>query len=137
MNNIMTADNFNEKNLIGNNDYLYLVFNRSFKWPYCKKKMLQLQEEVKKFDEKKIKLVVICPEKVEDVEKFAEKHNISFDLVSDPKHIIADKYGQQIKILKLGRMPAEILLDKDCKIITKHYGNNMADTGSIIDSYLK
>ncbi len=49
------------------------------------------------------------------------------NLVADSDHFLADKYGQEIKILKLGRMPSQLVLDKDENIIFKHYAKSMRD----------
>jgi len=36
-------------------------------------------------------------------------------------------YGQQVKLTKLGRMPASLLIDKDGYIRYQHYGESMSD----------
>ncbi len=118
---------FDEAKYFVNYDYIYFVFNRGFKWPYCVKHMMQLHQDADKFEEKKIKLIAICPEKIEKVKKFQEEKNLNFDLVSDYDHYLADKYGQETKILKLGRMPAQIIIDKERKIFCKHYASSMRD----------
>ena len=45
----------------------------------------------------------------------------------DPKHSVANLYGQEVKLLKLGRMPAQIIIDKQGQIRFAHYGNGMQD----------
>ncbi len=89
--------------------------------------MMQLHQDIEKFEAKKIKVIAICPEKIEQVIKFQEKNNLSFDLVSDSDHSLANKYGQETKILKLGRMPAQIVLDKNSSVLFKRYAKNMKD----------
>ncbi|PID27484.1 MAG: thioredoxin peroxidase [Candidatus Cloacimonadota bacterium] len=89
--------------------------------------MLQAQQDLNRFEEKKIKVIAVCPENPKAVKKFAEKHSLSFDLVSDKKHEIADKYGQQVIFFKLGRMPAQIICNKKGKAVFKHYAKNMKD----------
>ncbi len=89
--------------------------------------MVQLYQDRDKFEENKIKVVVICPENMEGITKFVSKNRVSFDLVSDENHILADKYGQKVVLMKLGRMPAQIVLDKNEDIIFKHYSNSMKD----------
>ncbi len=87
--------------------------------------MMQLHQDIDKFESKKIRVVAICPDKESDIEKFIDDNNILFDMVSDRSHSIADKYGQQVNIFKLGRMPAQIMLDKNKEVIFKHYASNM------------
>jgi peroxiredoxin len=45
----------------------------------------------------------------------------------DPEHQVADLYDQQVKLLKLGRMPALIIIDKSGQIRYRHYGDSMRD----------
>ena len=48
----------------------------------------------------------------------------------DPEHIVQKLYGQEVKPLKLGRMPAQVLVDKHGIVRYAHYGNSMADIPS-------
>ena len=43
------------------------------------------------------------------------------------KHVIAKLFGQKVNLLKLGRMPALMVIDKEGKIRYQHYGNSMSD----------
>ena len=47
--------------------------------------------------------------------------------LSDSKHEVADFYGQQVKLLKLGRMPALLIVDKQGRVRFTHYADNMRD----------
>ncbi len=124
---LITAAQFDTQQLINGYDYLYLVFNRGFIWPYCKKHMMQLHQDIQKFKDLKIKVVVICPENMAGVEKFVAKQPLEIDLVADPQHVIADRFKQQVKIFKLGRMPAQIILNKDDKQVFEHYASSMTN----------
>ena len=53
-----------------------------------------------------------------------------FVSTADPKHVIANLYGQKVKLLKLGRMPALMVIDKEGKIRYRHYGDSMSDIPS-------
>ncbi len=86
---------------------------------------MQLHRDIAKFEAKKIKIVAISPEKIKQVAKYHQKHQLSFDLVSDNQHLLGNKYGQQVILLKLGRMPAQIILNKNQAIIFKHYASSM------------
>ncbi len=89
--------------------------------------MMQLHQDIEKFEAKKIKVLAICPEKVEGVEKYMQKNPLSFDLLADNSHVIADKYSQKVSIFKLGRMPAQIILDKNEEVLFEHHAKSMAD----------
>jgi len=50
-----------------------------------------------------------------------------FPGIPDPEHKIAGLYGQKVKFLKLGRMPALVIIDKRGRIRYGHYGESMSD----------
>jgi hypothetical protein len=45
----------------------------------------------------------------------------------DPWHSVAYLYKQKVRLLKLGRMPALLVVDKNGIIQYEHYGDNMQD----------
>ena len=47
--------------------------------------------------------------------------------IADPEHLVARMYGQQVKLLKLGRMPASVLIDRNGNIRYTHFGESMSD----------
>ena len=47
--------------------------------------------------------------------------------LADPRHSVADAYKQQVHLLKLGRMPALMLVDRQGRVRYAHYGDSMAD----------
>ncbi len=89
--------------------------------------MMRLHHEIEMIKAKNIKLIVVCPENKEKIEKFAKDMDFSFDFVADSSHKLADEYNQQVKILKFGRMPAQIVLDKNLNVIYSHYASSMKD----------
>ena len=63
-------------------------------------------------------------------EKFKDyfgEHNLEFVGLPDPKHSVLKLYGQQVKIFKFGRMPAQLLIDKEGAVRFVHYGHDMTD----------
>ncbi len=99
--------------------------------------MMQLHQDKKKFEQKNIKIIAICPEDTKTLQTFADKYELSFDLVADSDHVLAKKYGQQVKFLKLGRMPSQIVMDKDESVVFQHYASNMTDIIENNDILLK
>jgi peroxiredoxin len=89
--------------------------------------MAQLRQDYEKFSERETAVLVIGPE---DAQKFADyftKNNLPFPGLPDPKHSVLKLYGQEIKIFKFGRMPAQALIDKQGIVRFIHYGNSMSD----------
>lgn len=59
--------------------------------------------------------------------RYWEDNKIPYIGLPDPKHKIANLYGQEWNIFKLGRVPALMLVDKKGNIRYQHYGDSMAD----------
>ncbi len=53
-----------------------------------------------------------------------------FPGLPDPDVRVPDLYEQQVKLLKLGRMPALMVIDKSGIIRYAHYGDSMSDIPS-------
>ena len=45
----------------------------------------------------------------------------------DPTHSVLKLYGQEVNLFKLGRMPAQVLIDKAGVARFAHYGQSMSD----------
>ena len=106
---------------------IVLVFNRGFSWPYCRRHMAQLRQEYQKFVELNAEVIAIGPEDAQSFANWWHKEKMPFTGIPDPKHHIASVYGQQVKLLKLGRMPAMIVIDKSGYIRYHHFGESMSD----------
>lgn len=50
-----------------------------------------------------------------------------FPGMADLRSRVADRYAQEVNLLKLGRMPAIFIVDRDGMIRFKHYSDNMRD----------
>ncbi len=89
--------------------------------------MAQLRQDHPKFAERDTEVIAIGPEKAEDFAQWWHKEHMPFTGIADPEHLIAKMYGQQVNPLKLGRMPALIVIDKKGNIRFRHYGDSMSD----------
>ncbi len=89
--------------------------------------MMQLHQDYDKFVEKDTVIVSIGPENAKSFKSFWEENEFKFYGIPDEKHSILKLYDQKIKLLKLGRMPAQMLIDKDGVLRYVHYGNSMKD----------
>ena len=130
------APNFNVEDYLGNKislkDYLgsynvLLIFNRGFNWPFCQKHMMQLHQDKKEFENKETKIIIAGPEDKNAFEKYFNEHNYDFIGIPDAKSGILKLYGQEINIFKLGRMPAQVLIDKNGIARFVYYGHSMSD----------
>jgi peroxiredoxin len=89
--------------------------------------MAQLRQDYPKFVDRNTEVIAVGPENAQDFTAWWHEHQMPFIGIPDPQHDIAKLYGQQIKILKFGRMPASTVIDKEGRIRLMHYGDSMSD----------
>ena len=89
--------------------------------------MAQLRRDYQEFVDRDTEIVVVGPDSRSAFEDYWTKNDLPFIGLPDPEHQVAGLYGQQVKWLKAGRMPAMMLIDKVGRIRFRHYANSMAD----------
>ena len=89
--------------------------------------MAQLRQDYEQFTDRDSEIIAIGPEDQKAFVAYWEKEDIPFVGLADPDHTVADQYGQQVKLLKMGRMPALMVIDKQGQVRFKHYGSSMSD----------
>jgi len=93
--------------------------------------MTQLRQDSDKLSKLDIEVLVVGPDSPDAFRKFWKKESMPFTGLPDPDHRVMDLYGQEVKILKLGRMPAQILIDRAGMLRFVYYGLSMADIPDI------
>ena len=89
--------------------------------------MAQLRQNYAKFEAAETKIVVVGPEKAKAFAKYWEEHHLPFIGLPDSKHSVLKLFGQEVKLFKLGRMPAQVIIDKKGIARYAHYGHSMSD----------
>jgi peroxiredoxin Q/BCP len=89
--------------------------------------MAQLRQDYDKFVAQEAEILVVGPDNQKAFQEYWKKNNLPFIGLPDPKHSVANLYGQQVKLLKLGRMPALMVIDKDGHLRYAHYANSIQD----------
>ncbi len=89
--------------------------------------MAQLRQDHDEFVARDTAVLVLGPEDAEDFTEYFTEHDLPFIGLPDPEHSVLKLYGQQIKLFKFGRMPAQVLVDKAGIARFVHYGHNMRD----------
>lgn len=92
--------------------------------------MAQLRQDFQKFVDADCVILVVGPENKDDFKAYFVKENLPFIGMADPEHHVLKLYGQQIKIYKYGRMPAQMIIDKKGIVRFVHYGDDMTDIPS-------
>ena len=89
--------------------------------------MAQLRHDYTKFVERDIEVVVVGPENAKAFADYFETESLPFIGLPDPKASVLKLYGQEVNLFKLGRMPAQVLIDKSGVARYVHYGHDMKD----------
>jgi peroxiredoxin Q/BCP len=89
--------------------------------------MSQLRQDYSMFLKKKSEVVVIGPEAAEKFKIYWSEHDLPFIGLPDPRYKVLKLYGQEIKMFKFGRMPAQVMIDRNGIARYIHYGHSMSD----------
>ena len=71
--------------------------------------------------------MVVGPDSAEAFQKRWQAEGFAFIGLPDPEHRVLELFGQQVKIFKLGRMPAQVLVDRQGIVRFVYYGASMSD----------
>jgi peroxiredoxin Q/BCP len=89
--------------------------------------MAQLRQDFAEFEKRGTTILVVGPENAATFARYFTEHDLPFTGLPDPAHTVLKLYGQQINLFKFGRMPAQVLVDKDGMARFIHYGHDMTD----------
>jgi peroxiredoxin len=89
--------------------------------------MAQLRQDYQEFHRRGAEIVVIGPEGPELFRRIWEEAGLPFIGLPDPEHSVLKLYGQEVKLFKLGRMPAQVIVDRHGVARWAHYGHAMSD----------
>jgi len=89
--------------------------------------MAQLRHDYGKFTERQAELIVVGPESADAFRNYYKKNDLPFVGIPDPEHSILRLFGQKTNLFKLGRMPAQMIIDKNGILKYVHYGHDMTD----------
>jgi thioredoxin-dependent peroxiredoxin len=122
-------------NLVRLSDYkgknnVMLVLNRGFAWPFCREHLAQLHRDQEQFADRGTVIISIGPDDANSFKNYWQKNNFSFIGLPDEQFSVLKLYGQQVKLFKLGRQPAQMVIDKQGVLRYVHYGHSMKDIPS-------
>jgi peroxiredoxin len=86
-----------------------------------------LRDDYAAFTARDAEILAIGPDDLKAYRRYWENEKLPFIGLPDPKHTVADVYNQKVNLIKLGRMPALLVVDKDGIIQYEHYGDSMQD----------
>ncbi|MBP7111007.1 MAG: redoxin domain-containing protein [Firmicutes bacterium] len=88
---------------------------------------MQLHRDYREFEKRDVVIAVLGPEDAEAFRSYWSSNSLPFIGLPDEKHSVLKLYGQQVNIFKLGRMPAQMIVDKEGLLRYVHYGHSMQD----------
>lgn len=89
--------------------------------------MAQLRQDHHRFVERGVEIVVVGPEDAPAFVRYWQAESLPFIGLPDPTYTVLKLYGQEVNLFKMGRMPAQVLIDKAGIARFVHYGHDMSD----------
>ncbi len=89
--------------------------------------MAQLRRDFAEFKKRGTVILVVGPENAASFARYFKENDLPFTGLPDPSHSVLTLYGQEFKLLKFGRMPAQVLMDRAGMARFAHYGQDMTD----------
>lgn len=89
--------------------------------------MAQLRQDYTKFIEQNTEIVVVGSESSKAFAEYWQREDLPFVGLPDPTHSVLKRYGQEVNLFKLGRMPAQVMIDRQGIVRYAHYGHSMMD----------
>jgi peroxiredoxin len=79
------------------------------------------------FTARRAVILAVGPNDAAAFKRYWQAENIPYAGLADPEHKVARTYRQEVKLLKLGRMPLVCVVDGAGRIRYAHYGMSMSD----------
>lgn len=79
------------------------------------------------FVQRDTEVLSVGPENAKKFEAYWYENDLPFLGLPDEKHSVLKLYGQEVKLFKLGRQPAQMIIDKQGLLRYVHYGHSMSD----------
>ena len=95
--------------------------------------MAQLRQYEEELNERGVEVLIVGPESADAFRDFWAENDMPFRGLPDPDHHVLKLYGQEVNLFKLGRMPAQAVIDHDGVVRFVHYGKSMSDIPSVED----
>ena len=86
-----------------------------------------MRRDYEKFVERDAEILSIGPEDLDAFQAYWKKEKLPFVGLADPDHTVAERYGQPVRLLRLGRLPMQVLVDRGGSIRFLHQAGWMSD----------
>ncbi len=89
--------------------------------------MAQLRQDHAQFQARGAEILVVAPDDAQSLHDYWARNGLPYTCLPDPDHTVADVYGQEVKLLKLGRLPTLVVVSRDGHILYVHHASSMSD----------
>ena len=89
--------------------------------------MAQLRQDQAEFVKRQTEIIIVGPESPAAFAAYWQANNLPFIGLPDLKASVLKLYGQEVNLFKLGRMPAQVIIDRNGMVRFVHYGHSMSD----------
>ena len=115
---------------------IVVVLLRGLMDPFCQTQVFRLGKNINKFKELNAEIYAITADRFENARRL-ELHYAkeAFPIYFDKTHEVVRKLQQEVKILKLGRLPAVLVVNKEGIIQWAYYGSNLRDLPKILELF--
>ena len=91
---------------------IVLVFLRGFLWPFCRRHLEQLRQDIDKFTELNSEIVVIAPDTLDNAQHYFEQNPVPFTALVDETREVYQQFDVQSKLISLGQRPGLFIINK-------------------------
>jgi len=109
-----------------------LILLRGLMCPFCRAHLARLAKNLEKFEQLDTEIYAITADRYENARRLELAYaKEKFPIYFDPTRDIVKLLHQEIKFLKLGRLPALLIIDKRGTTRYAYYGEAMLDIPTI------
>jgi peroxiredoxin Q/BCP len=86
-----------------------------------------LRQDYSEFTRRGAEIIALGPDGPNAFRRYWEEEHLPFVGCADIKSAVASQYQQEVNWIKMGRMPALLIIDKQGQIRFRQYGESMSD----------
>ena len=122
------GDRVNITTLLGKK--VLVVLLRGLMDPFCQAQVFRLGKEIDKLRELQTEIYAITADRFQNARRLELRYAKKFPIFFDRKHEVVRLLKQEVKIFKLGRLPAVLIVDVEGTIKWAYYGSDYRDIPS-------
>jgi len=124
------GDRVNIRNYEGKSNVI-IVLIRGLMCPICRQHLITMIKDLEQFKKLETELYIITADRFENARRLEVAYlKKKIPIYFDTKHEIVTLLKQDVKILRLGRLPAILIVDKQGTVQYAYYGSSFLDIPS-------